>query len=124
MTPPPPASPEPRSDDKGTRHRAPVSDHSAAGSPASAWLLPCTTSRKITEWSQHDGPLFFAGIDWTSTEHAVCVLDRDGRKAAAFTIVRTAASAASLTEKRLAGFCAKQGCSGERLAAILLWRCG
>ncbi|MFF4412867.1 hypothetical protein ACFYY8_10065 [Streptosporangium sp. NPDC001559] len=52
------------------------------------------------------------------------MLDRDGRKAAAFTVVRIAASAASLTEKRPAGFCAKQGCSGERLAAILLRRGG
>jgi len=41
--------------------------------------------------SQHDGPLFCVGIDWAATEHAVCVLDRDGRKAAAFTIDHTAA---------------------------------
>ncbi|MGH4019750.1 MAG: IS110 family transposase [Pseudonocardiaceae bacterium] len=41
--------------------------------------------------SQHDGPLFFVGIDWAATEHAVCVLDRDGRKTAAFTIAHTVA---------------------------------
>ncbi|WP_370948016.1 IS110 family transposase [Amycolatopsis sp. cg5] len=40
---------------------------------------------------QHDGPLFYAGIDWAAVEHAVCVLDRDGRKVAAFTIEHTAA---------------------------------
>jgi transposase len=40
---------------------------------------------------QHDGPQFFVGIDWAAAEHAVCVLDRDGRKAAAFTIEHTAA---------------------------------
>ena len=91
MTLPPPASPEPRSDDKGTRHRAPVSDHSAVGSLASAWPLPRTTSRKTTPLSQLDGPLFFVGIDWAATDHAVCVLDRDGRKTAAFTIDHTAA---------------------------------
>jgi hypothetical protein len=41
--------------------------------------------------SQHDGPLFFVGIDWAAAEHAVCVLDRDGRKMAGFTIAHTAA---------------------------------
>ncbi|TCP38637.1 transposase [Tamaricihabitans halophyticus] len=41
--------------------------------------------------SQHDGPLYFVGIDWAAAEHAVCVLDSDGRKAAAFTIDHTAA---------------------------------
>lgn len=40
--------------------------------------------------SQYDGPLFFVGIDWAVTGHAVCVLDRDGRKTAAFTIEHTA----------------------------------
>ena len=39
--------------------------------------------------SQHDTPMFFVGIDWAATEHAVCVLDRDGRKTAAFTIAHT-----------------------------------
>lgn len=41
--------------------------------------------------SHYDGPLFFVGIDWAATEHAVCVLDRDGRKTTAFTIEHTAA---------------------------------
>src|SRR5947208_2281033 len=91
MTLPPPASPEPRSDDKGTRRRAPVSDHSAVGSLACAWFLPWTVIRKATALSQQDGSLFFVGIDWAAAEHAVCVLDRDGRKAAAFTIEHTAA---------------------------------
>jgi transposase len=46
--------------------------------------------------SQHDGPLFFVGIDWAATEHAVCVLDRDGRKTTTFTIEHTAAGFARL----------------------------
>lgn len=49
--------------------------------------------------SQHDGPLFFIGIDWATTEHAVCVLDRDGRKVAAFTIEHTAAGFARLATR-------------------------
>lgn len=35
--------------------------------------------------------MFFVGIDWAAAEHAVCVLDRDGRKISAFTIDHTAA---------------------------------
>lgn len=99
MTLPPPASPEPRSDDKGTRHRAPVSDHSAVGSLASAQFLPDSASRKATELSLEDGPLFFVGIDWAATEHAVCVLDQTGRKAAAFTVEHTAAGFAKLAAR-------------------------
>ena len=49
--------------------------------------------------SQHDGPLFFVGIDWAAVEHAVCVLDRHGRKIAAFTIDHTAAGFARLTTR-------------------------
>ncbi|WP_309246107.1 IS110 family transposase [Verrucosispora sioxanthis] len=41
--------------------------------------------------SLEDGPLFFVGIDWATTEHAVRVLDRTGRKVAAFTIEHAAA---------------------------------
>jgi transposase len=48
---------------------------------------------------QHDGPQFFVGIDWAATEHAVCVLDRDGRKTAAFTIEHTAAGFDRLATK-------------------------
>jgi len=99
MTLPPPASPEPRSDDKGTRRRAPVSDHSAVGSLASAWLLPLTTSRKATGLSLEDQPLFFVGIDWAAAEHAVCVLDRAGKKVTAFTIDHTAAGFARLATR-------------------------
>src|SRR5919109_502460 len=100
MTLPPPVSPEPRSDDKGTRRRAPVSDHSAVGSLASVWLLPGTVIRKATSLlSQHEGPLFFVGIDWATAEHAVYVLDRDGRKVAAFTIAHTAAGFAVLAAR-------------------------
>jgi transposase len=90
MTLPPPASPEPRSDDKGTRRRAPVSDHSAVGSHAFAWCLPSATSGKAIRLSLHEA-LFFVGIDWAMAEHAVCVLDQTGRKIAAFTINHTAA---------------------------------
>lgn len=100
MTLPPPASPEPRSDDKGMRPRAPVSDHLAVGSLASAWLLPWTGIRKAALLlSQHDGPLFFVGIDWAAAEHAVCVQDRDGRMVAAFTIAHTAAGFGTLAAR-------------------------
>jgi transposase len=56
-------------------------------------------SRKATRLSQHDGPLFFVGIDWAAAEHAVCVLDQTGRKAVAFTIDHTAAGFARLTTR-------------------------
>jgi transposase len=49
--------------------------------------------------SQQDGPLYFVGIDWATTEHAVCVLDRDGRKTAAFTIAHTAAGFTTLATR-------------------------
>jgi transposase len=98
MTLPPPASPEPLSDDRGTRHRAPVSDHSTVGSFASVWRLPVVSSRKATTLSLDDAQ-FFVGIDWATTEHAVCVLDHSGRKVAAFTIAHTAAGFAGLTTR-------------------------
>ncbi|GHG37196.1 hypothetical protein GCM10017567_67530 [Amycolatopsis bullii] len=78
MTLPPPASPEPLIDDKGTRRRAPVSDRSTVGSLVSAWRLPVVSNRKVTTLSLNDAP-FFVGIDWAVAEHAVCVLDRSGR---------------------------------------------
>ena len=43
--------------------------------------------------------MFFVGIDWAAAEHAVCVLDRDGRKTAVFTIEHTAAGFARLTTR-------------------------
>jgi transposase len=49
--------------------------------------------------SQHDVPLLFIGIDWAAAEHAVCVLDRTGRKVAAFTIEHTAAGFRRLTAR-------------------------
>jgi transposase len=98
MTLPPPASPEPLIDDKGTRHRAPVSDHSTVGSLVSAWLPPVVSSRKATTVSLDDAH-FFVGIDWAATEHAVCVLDRTGRKVAAFTITHTAAGFTGLAAR-------------------------
>jgi hypothetical protein len=59
--------------------------------------------RKATSLlSQHDGPLFFVGIDWAAAEHAVCVRDHTGGKIAAFTIAHTAAGFATLAcNKRL-----------------------
>lgn len=99
MTLPPPASPEPRIDDKGTRRRAPVSDHSTVGSFASAWCPPCAASRKATGLSLEDGPLFFVGIDWACADHAVCVLDQAGKKVAAFTIEHTAAGFTKLAAR-------------------------
>jgi transposase len=49
--------------------------------------------------SLEDGPLFFVGIDWAAAEHAVCVLDRGGRKIDAFTVRHTAAGFAVLARK-------------------------
>lgn len=46
-----------------------------------------------------DGPLFFVGIDWAAAEHAVCVLDRDGRKTTAFTIEHTTAGFTKLAAR-------------------------
>jgi transposase len=43
--------------------------------------------------------LFFVGIDWASTEHAVCVLDQAGKKVAAFTIAHTTAGFATLATR-------------------------
>ena len=42
---------------------------------------------------------FFVGIDWAVAEHAVCVLDRDGRKVSAFTVAHTAAGLAVLAAR-------------------------
>jgi transposase len=56
-------------------------------------------SRKATRLSLVDGPLFFVGIDWATTEHAVCVLDQTGTKVTAFTIEHTAAGFARLSDR-------------------------
>jgi transposase len=63
--------------------------------------------------SLEDQPLFFVGIDWAATEHAVCVLDQTGRKVAAFTIDHTAAGFARLT-----GRLSKLGDTGRMPIAI------
>ncbi|MFI6028033.1 IS110 family RNA-guided transposase [Amycolatopsis magusensis] len=49
--------------------------------------------------SLEDGLLYFVGIDWAATEHAVCVLDQTGKKVAAFTVGHTAAGFARLTAR-------------------------
>lgn len=49
--------------------------------------------------SLEDGPLFFVGIDWAATEHAVCVLDQAGKKVTAFTIEHTAAGFSRLAAR-------------------------
>jgi transposase len=46
-----------------------------------------------------DDAQFFVGIDWAAAEHAVCVLDRTGRKVAAFTIAHTAAGFTGLAAR-------------------------
>ncbi|MFC5095818.1 IS110 family transposase [Amycolatopsis plumensis] len=56
------------------------------------------SNRKATTLSLDDAQ-FFVGIDWAVAEHAVCVLDRSGRKVAAFTIAHTAAGFAKLTAR-------------------------
>ncbi len=98
MTLPPPVSPEPWIDDRGTRRRAPVSDRSSVGSVVSVWLLSSVPGRKATRVSLQEA-LYFVGIDWAATEHAVCVLDRDGRRADRFTIEHSAAGFARLAGK-------------------------
>jgi transposase len=45
------------------------------------------------------GALFFVGVDWAATAHAVCVLDTNGRRVAAFTVEHTAAGLAGLTRR-------------------------
>jgi transposase len=49
------------------------------------------------------GALFFVGVDWAAATHAVCVLDSEGRKVAAFTVEHCAAGLADLT-RRLARY--------------------
>ncbi|TGA88452.1 IS110 family transposase [Streptomyces sp. MZ04] len=46
---------------------------------------------------------YYVGIDWASNEHAVCVLNEDGRTRCAFTVPHTAAGFAELV-RRLAKF--------------------
>jgi transposase len=46
-----------------------------------------------------EGASFFVGIDWAADTHAVCVLDRDGRKAAAFTVAHSADGLAGLLRR-------------------------
>lgn len=50
---------------------------------------------------------FFVGIDWAAATHAVCVLDTDGRKVAAFTVAHSADGLAGLV-RRLARHAAAQ----------------
>ncbi len=45
------------------------------------------------------GALFFVGIDWAAATHAVCVLDSDGRKLAAFTVEHTADGLSGLARR-------------------------
>jgi transposase len=45
------------------------------------------------------GAQFFVGIDWAAATHAVCVLDHDGRKVAAFTVAHTADGLAGLVRR-------------------------
>lgn len=49
------------------------------------------------------GARFFVGLDWAAVTHAVCVLDSDGRKVAAFTVEHTADGLTGLV-RRLARF--------------------
>jgi transposase len=42
---------------------------------------------------------FFVGIDWGSAQHAVCVLDTNGRKVSAFPVAHTADGFASLVRR-------------------------
>jgi transposase len=45
------------------------------------------------------GALFYVGIDWAASSHAVCVLDQTGRRVAAFSIEHSAAGFTSLVHR-------------------------
>jgi transposase len=45
------------------------------------------------------GASFYVGIDWATATHAVCVLDRDGGKVAAFTVEHSAAGLSTLVRR-------------------------
>src|SRR5260370_33593867 len=78
MTPPPPALRGPTTGNRGKRPRAPVSDR-----PGDVLLIELVLP--------HDeGELMLVGIDWASEEHAVCVLDDDGRAVDRFSIAHSA----------------------------------
>jgi transposase len=49
------------------------------------------------------GASFYVGIDWAAATHAVCVLDHDGGKVAAFTVEHSAAGLSALV-RRLARY--------------------
>ncbi|WP_396914059.1 IS110 family transposase [Mycolicibacterium sp.] len=98
MTLPPPApSGTGLTDYRGMLLAVPVSDHSAAG-PTPVVSLPQLSNGKATRLSLVEA-LFFVGIDWAARVHAVCVLDGNGKKVAAFTIEHTAAGFAKLADR-------------------------
>lgn len=96
MTPPPPALTELDTGNRGTRRRAPVSDHPGLGSVRhrrcfpgfpEVFPTPCAPSRRAPTGGD---TVLFAGIDWASKEHAVTVLDADTDRRYRTTIQHTA----------------------------------
>ena len=66
---------------------------------------------------------FFAGIDWASREHAVCVLDDRGKVVARFTTAHSAAGMADLLGRlRRFGAPLAVGCSRLRRRRTLRMR--
>jgi hypothetical protein len=67
--------------------------------------------------------LMFVGIDWASTEHAVCVLDQTGKTVGAFRIPHSAAGFDDLVA-RCAGSARRPGCRWRSNAPTAGWSTG
>jgi len=93
MTLPPPALPELSTGNRGMRRRAPVSDRPGFSFVTGLSLIGTRRAVALPE-SEH-----YVGIDWGSTEHAVCVLDEAGKTRSEFNITHTAVGFAELVRK-------------------------
>ena len=77
MTPPPPVPRGRVTGFRGTRRRAPVSDR-PGDVLGTGPVLP------------HEGGPMYVGIDWAADEHAVCIIEADGRVVDRFSIAHSA----------------------------------
>lgn len=97
MTLPPPALSGLLTGNRGTRRRAPVNDHPES-SPVTGTALMCS-SLSVRNPVALPECVYYIGIDWGSTEHAVCVIDQTGRMKTRFTVAHTAAGFTNLTRR-------------------------
>src|SRR5919112_4784516 len=97
MTPPPPVLPGLPTGHREKRRRAPISDHPAVG-PGSRRVTSLPSQGELLSHNVL-AALFFVGVDWAATSHAVCVLDERGRRVAAFTAEHTAAGFTGLIRR-------------------------